>query len=537
MFSSKFDPGPTHAMPPESPTQRTAAAGALSVATLITKILTNAVLVPFGLRYLGREEFGLWVILQTVTSYLLLSDVGLGQTIVNFTNKAYATGDFEQINQILATAFGVYCLVVASIGTLSMLALDRLPVATWLLNASSRDHLAHVTAMLLLAAGLAFLRIPLVSFTAALVGIRQTAERQAIDLACSLFVLAGTVITLLAGGGVRALLLVTNLGLGSLMLFSYRLLRRHHRQIRLRPQSWHPGLIPALLATSIPFFFMAASVVFQRMIGNLLTARFASLLLVPEIYALLTLLRIVGWTLIDIPSRMLQPYAILLEVQGQGERLRWLAALTNTLTFTVAASYGLGVLFLARVGIRLWLGPNMYLGLGVLGPLLAAFLVDALFLSSQNFMMALNRHRGLSLVSILYAGLSLGGGILGAIWSAQPLVGMAFGFLAAALLAALPLPGLVRAWLAVSWRAYAAQYLAKPLLLLGAGLVAGGLLAAWVGTASWWSAAVCALAAVTATLSFFWRLGLAPPERKWLQFKLRTLAAPWLPAAAPAELS
>src|SRR6185437_16074379 len=91
------------------------------------------------------------------------------------------------------------------------------------------------------------------------------------------------------------------------------------------------------------FFLMSIGVLFQRVAGNLLAARFGPLSEVPAMYLVLTLLRVAGWTLADVVSRMMQPYIVKFAVEDQLERIRKLASLTTKLTCVIVAVVGASV--------------------------------------------------------------------------------------------------------------------------------------------------------------------------------------------------
>jgi hypothetical protein len=180
---------------------------------------------------------------------------------------------------------------------------------------------------------------------------------------------------------------------------------------------------------------------------------------------MLTLFRIVGWSLAEIVSQSLQPYVILFEARGERDRVIFLAAICTKITFALAVVYAALVWLFADIGSRAWLGHGMFLGYGPVACLGGAFLIDVLFLATNNFMRALNEHRALSITMGGYAALSLFLGVAGAAWwePARPLYGLCLGLFAASLLGQLiPLPLVARRWLRISWRVYISRFLAPP---------------------------------------------------------------------------
>jgi O-antigen/teichoic acid export membrane protein len=249
-----------------------------------------------------------------------------------------------------------------------------------------------------------------------------------------------------------------------------------------------------------------------------LAGKFAGLAEVPSLFALLTLFRIVGWSLADIISQTLQPYIIMLEVQGRHDRVVFFAGLCTKLTFVLAASYATLVLLFAKSGLELWLGPGMFPGFGPLALLAGSFLIDVLFLASNNFMRGLNQHRALSIIMAVYAGLSLALAMTGARWWTphSPIYGLCLGlFWSSVLGQAALLPWLTQRLLRIRWRLYLDQFLIRPLLLLVCGPVLFVVISLTTGATRW----VLTANAITFILCMgllFWRVMLSPTEREWL---------------------
>jgi O-antigen/teichoic acid export membrane protein len=437
------------------------------------KIGANFIMIPIALRFLGREDYAVWIIFQSIAVYLTLAEFGVGQSVVNFQNIAYAKGDYRTVNQVLTTTFGLNWLVVIPMWALCALIILGFPVERWFLKDVSVGAAAGFKALFFLTGTLALFRVPLMALSATLVGVRELVLRQIIEAGYAIFPLIGAVLTLVLGGKVLALILVTNLVLISITALSYPLVRSRHSEVRLASSFWNPALVRPLFANSAFFFLYNLGMLFQRLAGSLLAAKFGTLRQVPEMFVLLTLLRVVGWSLADIVSQTLLPYINRLWVLGQRDRVVFYAKLCTKFTFALALTYSAAVWLLANVGIRIWLGPGMFLGYGPLACLTCSFLVDVLFLPTNNFLRCLNRHRQLALVMAGYAVLSFGFGIVGAKWliPADPLYGLTAGMLLASILGqAVPLPWIALGGLEIGWRRYFRQFIVLPALLAVCGM-------------------------------------------------------------------
>jgi hypothetical protein len=262
----------------------------------------------------------------------------------------------------------------------------------------------------------------------------------------------------------------------------------------------------------------------------LLVAKFGTLEAVAGMFAVLTGFRVFGWALLDILSRVFQPYITMLGAQGRDEQLRFYAGLSTKLTAALAAAICLAAWLLAEPAVNLWLGADVFPGYAVLALLGAAFLVDGLFLPTTNILVALNRHRALALVMTTKALLTVLLGALGAMAApADPAIGIAAGFLAASVLGELPTyPWLARRALGLSPSAYLRRFLLQPACPPVAALLLMPLGPALRAEPPGVQLLVTALA-ILLLVPLIWYLVLARDERLWLV----RLATIWLRRPLP----
>jgi O-antigen/teichoic acid export membrane protein len=76
-------------------------------------------LTPFILHHLGRDEFGLWVLVASFVVYGSLADLGVGAALVKYVAEYRARGESEAASQLIATSLWLYCalgLLVIAVG-------------------------------------------------------------------------------------------------------------------------------------------------------------------------------------------------------------------------------------------------------------------------------------------------------------------------------------------------------------------------------------------------------------------------------------
>lgn len=78
------------------------------VTTLVTKgisIGTALLSIPITARYLGAEQFGLWILLSAFIGWISIADLGLTSSLINVLATAIANGDRKAAKQSVASAF------------------------------------------------------------------------------------------------------------------------------------------------------------------------------------------------------------------------------------------------------------------------------------------------------------------------------------------------------------------------------------------------------------------------------------------------
>src|SRR5205085_9274828 len=75
---------------------------------LAVNIALGIFLMPFTIRHLGTTEYGLWMLIASMTSYFQLLDLGYGNGLVRHIADADARGNIPLVNRILSTFVIVY---------------------------------------------------------------------------------------------------------------------------------------------------------------------------------------------------------------------------------------------------------------------------------------------------------------------------------------------------------------------------------------------------------------------------------------------
>src|SRR6185437_5531855 len=291
---------PDSAATAESGARRTLWASLLGWLVVGLKIGSQLLLIPLSLHFLGAREYAFYIVIYSLYGSIGLSEMGINQTMANWQAAAFARQDRAAFNRILATGCGLYWIIGAAIGVLWTLVIATQPVDLWLLRDGAGHWVVLFKWSLAIAGLLALLRMSTNAFDATLRGIRETAQRQGLVAAMTVLVLLVSVLALALRTGLLGLIIASNLCYIACEIGLYFLARRTQPWVRLALRGFSPRLAWPLLANSFFFFLMSIGVLFQRVAGNLLAARFGPLSEVPAMYLVLTLLRVAGWTLADV---------------------------------------------------------------------------------------------------------------------------------------------------------------------------------------------------------------------------------------------
>lgn len=104
-------------------TENTTVALARNVGSRYVMIVINVaiglVVLPYNVKHLGSEAYGLWMLAASVTQYFGVLDLGYGGAVVKFVAEHRAKRDARALNEVLSTMFvvfsgiGVLCYAVA----------------------------------------------------------------------------------------------------------------------------------------------------------------------------------------------------------------------------------------------------------------------------------------------------------------------------------------------------------------------------------------------------------------------------------------
>tara|TARA_B110000240_G_scaffold180108_1_gene210858 strand:- start:9972 stop:11486 length:1515 start_codon:yes stop_codon:yes gene_type:complete len=152
----------------------------LSYIIVFTNVLVGLLFVPYLIKSLGKNEFGLYSLILSLVGYLSLIDLGFSKTLVRFTSKLKAKGDLQGQYEL----FGVCFTLFTSFGVIvSILALViYFNVDIFLENTMSFDEIELIKNMILVVIFNIFLSFPLGIFGSILIAYERFIFQRSIEL-------------------------------------------------------------------------------------------------------------------------------------------------------------------------------------------------------------------------------------------------------------------------------------------------------------------------------------------------------------------
>jgi O-antigen/teichoic acid export membrane protein len=132
-------------------------------------VVVAFVISPVLIRSLGNRDYGLWELVMGVIGYMGLLDLGIGQALVQFVSLADGKKDRDNLQQTISTAFAFFALI-GVVAVVIFAILSRYPS---LIIGNQTDKIASVGTIFLLLGLNASMLFPLQVFLATLMGLQR----------------------------------------------------------------------------------------------------------------------------------------------------------------------------------------------------------------------------------------------------------------------------------------------------------------------------------------------------------------------------
>ena len=100
----------------------------LSYILMLFEVLSTLLLTPLIIRTLGQAEYGVYRLAVSITGYLLLLDLGIGNSVIRYIAKYRATNDHVSECKFLGVSIIYYIIVALFSGIVGWLLIIFFPI-------------------------------------------------------------------------------------------------------------------------------------------------------------------------------------------------------------------------------------------------------------------------------------------------------------------------------------------------------------------------------------------------------------------------
>jgi len=361
------------------------------------------VLMPFTVKHLGQTQYGLWMLIASMTTYFQLLDLGYGNGIVRHLVEADRRGDAAEINRVASTFVCVYAgiaaLACAAIVVMVALVVPRFPHLT-----PAQIRVAQLL-LAILGARVA-IGFPLTVF-GAVTNARQGFALN--NLVASAIVVASAVCTyavLESGGGLVTLVAATTainiVGYAGYAWTAYRVMP----ELKIRLSAFSAARWRDVTSFSLYLFVINIAAQISFNVDNVVVGAFLG----PAAVAVYTVsLRVAEYQrrLCDQFSGMLFPVVMAFGADGDRAALRRTLVDGNRIALALVAGASVCLVGFSGPLIRGWMGPAFAGSVAPFNVLALAGVIVVSQAASSNVLIATGRHRIVAWIWIAEAAANL----------------------------------------------------------------------------------------------------------------------------------
>ncbi len=346
------------------------------------------VMVPLLLRHLGDETYGLYAALTSVVGYFSLLTFGSSLAVPRFVADHAARGEAEALNRVVSTYFTFFAAVaLAGLGVGLALA----PRLTAVISVPPTLTGTVAPAWRLVVGGWA-LGLAAGLLSSLLTGLGEVHLANLASSGRTVLNLGFAAGILWSGGHLEALLegLLAATAVSGLAL--YLLLRAAHPEIRISPRLATWATLRWSGRPAAYFFLMQLAALVVMGTDNLVIGAFLGVARVTpyavafQLYAMTTALL---WAGVDV----LLPFFARWGAQDRMESLRAAFLRATKYAFAGTALASVGIAAFGRTVIGWWVGPDRFVGHGVLSVFCVMLLIATPIHSASLVLAGLGRHR------------------------------------------------------------------------------------------------------------------------------------------------
>ena len=368
----------------------------------VLPIAFSIFITPVVVHKLGVTDYGVYVLVNTITGLLLLMDLGLGSSFIKYTAEYHSKKDFESLSKLLNSGNLIF-FIFGLLGLLIFFVLGRFFLFAFHITITSQSHITTV----FLLAGILFL---VNSMNMIFISILRALQRYDLNVSLGLSQLVVfnllTLAAVLVGYKLKAILLLNILTTAALLAVQYWYCASLLPEIRLG-FGWHSEEVRKSYRFGIAAFVTNLSSSALIQIDRLIVPLFLGP--VPLTYYSLpgnVAQKVNGVT--GASTGIFFPMITSLTVSGDMEKIKAIYRKLFRNVTVITAAMTVPILFFARKILLFWLGADFARqGTIILIILTLTYFLLGLYGPFINFLMGLGKVRFLMKISVFMAVLNI----------------------------------------------------------------------------------------------------------------------------------
>jgi O-antigen/teichoic acid export membrane protein len=227
-----------------------------SIVQKACSVAISAVSIPLAVRYLGPQQYGIWITISSAVVMLSVMDLGIANTLTNMIARSFAHGDRTAAQRYYATAYWITTSIAAA---LAIGFFFLWPHVHWgSLFKTTDPVLSHeISVCVAIAVGFFLLSLPLNLVNRVLSGFQQTQITNYFNLLSNFMGLGAILLVMKLHGSLPMLMLMYSMALmaGNVILNLWVNLW-DRPWILPKPTAVDAGAIRGLLSSGMGFFLL-----------------------------------------------------------------------------------------------------------------------------------------------------------------------------------------------------------------------------------------------------------------------------------------
>jgi len=386
----------------------------------IINIAIGLLLTPFIINSLGKNGYGVWVLIGSFVGYYGLLNLGLDAAIRRYISIYTAQNKSNDLNKVASTALVMFSCTGLTVMTLSVVFSGD--IADFF-NVSPADHkdFTQLVEIMGITIGLGF---PAGVFSAIVTAREHFIAINIMGIVNQIIRSILTVLFLINGFGLVGLGMATLIGVIFLLGANFFIFKWYANDIKLKVTNFSRPTLRIMLAFGVSAFIISVGDILRLQIDSFIIGKYVSLEMV-GVYGLAMLL--VRYLISGVVSVMgtVAPRFAFLHGDDNQVALRSLFFKSLSASAIVSSLFTFLLLLCADAFIRLWVGDGFKSATAVIWILSLSYLFDLVQNPSISLMYAKNKHH-------IYALLTISEGVLNlllslALVSDHGIIGVALG--------------------------------------------------------------------------------------------------------------